>query len=146
MRWCWAWGASAGVYRGLSEDLGKRVCGFEIYVDRIEELRRRGKKIITGDVADPELWRRIELDCAPEMFMLALPGHREGMALIEAIRRQHPRAVIACTTLTRDRRAALVERSADVAVYLYEGAGEELADQAMAVAAGAAGTETAPGA
>ena len=33
---------------------------------------------------------------------------------------------------------------ADVAVYLYEGAGEELADRAMAVAAEATGTDTAP--
>lgn len=39
---------------------------------------------------------------------------------------------------------ALLGGGADVAVYLYEGAGEELADRAMAVAAEAAGTDTAP--
>lgn len=84
----------------MSEDFGKRVYGLEFDEGRIEELRRRGKKIISGDVTDPELWRRIELDCEPQLFVLALPGHREGMALIEAIRRHHPRAVIAITTLT----------------------------------------------
>ncbi|MFL0446589.1 cation:proton antiporter domain-containing protein [Corynebacterium xerosis] len=133
-----------GVYRRLSEDFGKRVYGIEFDEGRIEELRHRGKKIISGDVTDPELWRRIELDCEPQLFVLALPGHREGMALIEAIRRHHPRAVIASTTLTEVDREALLGGGADVAVYLYEGAGEELADRAMAVAAEAAGTDTAP--
>ena len=89
-----------GVYRRLSEDFGKRVYSVEFDEGRIEELRRRGKKITSGDVTDPKLWRRIELDCEPQLFVLALPGHREGMALIEAIRRHHPRAVIASTTLT----------------------------------------------
>ena len=86
----------------------------------------------------------IGLDCEPQLFVLALPGHREGMALIEAIRRHHPRAVIASTTLTEVDRGALLGGGADVAVYLYEGAGEELADRAMAVAAEATGTDTAP--
>ena len=134
-----------GVYRRLSEDFGKRVYSVEFDEGRIEELRRRGKKITSGDVTDPKLWRRIELDCEPQLFVLALPGHREGMALIEAIRRHHPRAVIASTTLTEvDRGGALLGGGADVAVYLYEGAGEELADRAMAVAAEATGTDTAP--
>lgn len=84
----------------------------------------------------------IELDCEPQLFVLALPGHREGMALIEAVRRHHPRAVIVSTTLTEVDREALLGGGADVAVYLYEGAGEELADRAMAVAAEAAGTDT----
>ena len=92
------------------------------------------------------MWRRIELDCEPQLFVLALPGHREGMALIEAIRRHHPRAVIASTTLTEVDRGALLGGGADVAVYLYEGAGEELADQAMAVAAKASGAEPVSGA
>ena len=84
----------------MSEDFGKRVYSVEFDEGRIEELRRRGKKITSGDVTDPKLWRRIELDYEPQLFVLALPGHREGMALIEAIRRHHPRAVIASTTLT----------------------------------------------
>ncbi len=121
----------AGVYRRLSDTYGKRVYGIEFDESRIEELRRRGKKIISGDVTDLELWRRIELDCEPELFVLALPAHRDGMTLVKAIREHYPNAVIASTTLARENKRALLAGGADVAVYLYQGAGEELADQAM---------------
>lgn len=120
-----------GVYQRLTEVYGMRVQGIEFDEARIEELRRQGLKIIAGDVTDPELWRRIELDCEPKLFVVAMPSHRDGMTLVKAIRRHRPDAVIACTTLGRDRKAALLGGGADVAVYLYDGAGEELADVAM---------------
>ncbi|MBP2333146.1 MULTISPECIES: cation:proton antiporter family protein [Corynebacterium] len=129
-----------GVYRRLSDAYGKRVYGIEFDEGRIEELRRRGDKIIAGDVTDPELWRRIELDCTPELFVLALPNHRDSLEMAAAIRERHPDAVIAGTALVREHCDLLVDGGADVAVYLYEGAGEELADQAMSkVLAAAAG-------
>lgn len=120
-----------GVYQRLRDNYGLKVYGIEFDEDRIEELRARGKNIIAGDVTDAELWRRIELDCMPQLFVLALPSHRDSMVLVNALREYRPGAVVASTTLDRNDREALLGAGAHVAVYLYEGAGEELADQAL---------------
>lgn len=122
-----------GVYRRLTEEYGLNVYGIDFDEDRIERLRRLGYNIISGDVTDTELWRRIELEQRPKLYVLALPGHSDSVDMVENIRRYDTSGVIASTTKVLKFKDVLVDGGADVAVYLYDGAGEELADQAMEV-------------
>lgn len=120
-----------GVYHRLTDEYGLRVYGVDFNEERIQRLRAEGHNIIAGDVTDPELWHRIELDCSPRLFVLALPAHWDSIEVLKKIRSRHPNAVVASTTQVQRRKELLLDGGADVVVYLYDGAGEELADQAM---------------
>ncbi|MEJ5928987.1 cation:proton antiporter family protein [Corynebacterium sp. H128] len=121
----------AGVYHRLSEEYGLCVYGIDFDEERIERLRDSGHRIIAGDVTDSELWRRIKMEQSPRLIVLALPLHHDTVHVLRGIRAANSTAVIASTTQVRDHCSALRDGGADVAVYLYDGAGEELADQAM---------------
>ncbi|WP_047240676.1 cation:proton antiporter family protein [Corynebacterium epidermidicanis] len=120
-----------GVYHRLTEAYGLRVWGVEFDEDRIEVLRQAGHNVVAGDVTDPELWQRVHIDTPPQLVVLALPGHYDALSVLSAIRHNHPQVVIATTTKQRANKTELYSAGTDVAVYLYDGAGEELADQAM---------------
>lgn len=123
-----------GVYNRLESEYGLKVWGLDFDEDRIERLRGSGHRIISGDVTDPELWQRIELDCRPSYFVVTLPAHYDALQVIRGIRKRLPEVTVAATTLVRARRQELLDAGADRVVYLYDGAGEELADQAIAAA------------
>lgn len=120
-----------GVYHRLKEEYGLNVYGIEFDEDRIAALRLGGHQIIAGDVTDMELWRKIEFDSPPRMIVVALPLHHAAVKVLRRIRDHNTRAIIASTTQIRAHNEALLEAGADVTVYLYDGAGEELADQAV---------------
>nr|WP_120491235.1 cation:proton antiporter family protein [Corynebacterium lactis] len=120
-----------GVYRRLTQEYNLNVYGIDFDEDRIDRLRREGFNIISGDVTDSDLWRRIELERAPNLYVLALPDHGDSVDMVRNIRRYDTEGIIASTTQRRDAKEVLIDGGADVAVYLYDGAGEELADQAM---------------
>ncbi|CAB1042941.1 portal protein [Corynebacterium diphtheriae] len=121
-----------GVYDRLTEEYGMHVYGIEFDEDRIIELRDRGYRIVAGDVTDPELWRRIELLDIPQLFAMSLPRYTDSDKVLARIHHDYPGATVATITQTRGREQALLTAGADVAVYLYEGVGDELADQAVA--------------
>ncbi|MDU0479327.1 NAD-binding protein [Staphylococcus chromogenes] len=119
-----------GVYHRLTEEYGMRVCGLDFDEVRIARLRASGHHIIAGDVTDDELWQRIKLEQQSRMFVLAMPGHLDALHVLRKIRRYSLNGVVA-TTQIRAHCTELLDAGADVAVYLYDGVGEELADQAM---------------
>lgn len=120
-----------GVYRRLTEEYGLNVYGIDFDEDRIERLRKKGFNMIAGDVTDSDLWRRIELEQLPTLYVLALPDYWDSIDMVRSIRHYDAKGVIASTTQRREARDVLIDGGADLAVYLYDGAGEELADEAM---------------
>lgn len=120
-----------GVYHRLHDEYGLRVYGIDFDEERIERLRATGHNIIAGDATDHELWRRIELTRQPKLIVLAVPAHFDAVQILESIRRHNKDVVVASTTQVRKHCQELLDGGANVAVYLYDGAGEELADQAM---------------
>lgn len=120
-----------GVYHRLRDEYGLRVYGIDFDEDRIERLRDSGHNIIAGDVTDSELWQRIQLEHTPRLIVLAIPAHFDAIQVLRTIRETNPTIVVASTSQVRAHTHELLDDGADVAVYLYDGAGEELADQAM---------------
>lgn len=120
-----------GAYHRLENEYGMTVYGVDFDEDRIELLRETGHNIIAGDITDSELWSRIKLSKRPRVIVMAIPSHYDALHILEAIRRSNTEVVVASTTQKRQHCQPLREQGADVAVYLYDGAGEELADQAM---------------
>lgn len=120
-----------GAYHRLRDEYGLTVYGIDFDEDRIEKLRDSGHNIIAGDITDSELWQRVEMDTPPRLIVLAIPAHIDAIHVLANIREHNSKVVIASTTLERIHTHDLLDRGADVAVYLYDGAGEELADQAM---------------
>lgn len=120
-----------GVYGRLVNEYGMNVFGVDFDEDRIAELREQGYQVIPGDVTDPELWHHIELEKKPALYVLALSEHAETYAMIQNIRKQDTEAVVATTIKVQRFKGPLLNVGADMAVYLYDGAGEELADRAV---------------
>ncbi|WP_156191935.1 cation:proton antiporter family protein [Corynebacterium kalinowskii] len=120
-----------GVYHRLRDEYGLRVYGIDFDEERIERLRGSGHNIISGDVTDFELWQRIQLEYTPRLIVLAIPAHFDAIQVLRTIRETNPTIVVASTSQVRAHTHELLDDGADVAVYLYDGAGEELADQAM---------------
>ena len=120
-----------GVYGRLVNEYGMNVFGVDFDEDRIGYLRAKGYQVIPGDVTDPELWHHIELEKKPALYVLALSEHAETYNMIESIRKQDTEAVVATTTKVQSFKSQLLDVGADMAVYLYDGAGEELADRAV---------------
>lgn len=120
-----------GAYDRLHDEYGMNVFGIEFDEERISEMRGRGYNVIAGDVMDVGLWRRIEFDRQPRMVVLALPNYMDAIKIAQRIRENNPKAVIASTSLERDSCEKLRAAGLDVTVYVYDGAGEELADQTM---------------
>lgn len=120
-----------GVYHRLRDEYGLRVYGIDFDEERIERLRDSGHRIIAGDVTDSELWQRIRLERRPRLIVLAIPAHFDAINVLRSIRRADPNVVVASASQVRAHTHELRDDGADVVVYLYDGAGEELADQAM---------------
>lgn len=121
-----------GAYRRLRDEYGMNVYGVEFDEDRIESLRSEGFNIIAGDATDTELWRRVEFVENPQLYVVALPSRRCTIDVVEGIRRrQRDEVTIAGTTLNEKSRENLVRRGATVAINVYAGAGEEIANKAF---------------
>ena len=73
----------------------------------------------------------MRLEKKPALYVLALSEHAETYNMIESIRKQDTEAVVATTTKVQSFKSQLLDVGADMAVYLYDGAGEELADRAV---------------
>ncbi|CAB0565460.1 hypothetical protein CIP107518_01760 [Corynebacterium diphtheriae] len=61
-----------------------------------------------------------------------LSRYTDSDKVLARIHHDYPGATVATITQTRGREQTLLTAGADVAVYLYEGVGDELADQAVA--------------
>lgn len=121
-----------GAYRRLHNEYGMNVYGVEFDEDRIEFLRTHGYNIIAGDAADPELWRRVEFDQSPEVYVIALPSRKCTIDVVEGIRRRRgDNVTIAGTALNEAAQETFLQTGADVTVNVYAGAGEEIADKAF---------------
>ncbi|OFT87346.1 cation:proton antiporter [Corynebacterium auriscanis] len=121
-----------GAYRRLAQQHGMKVYGIEFDEDRIEYLNKHGFEIIPGDASDPELWHRIDLQKQPKLIVLALPSPRKTLQIVKRIRENRgDEVVVATTALYESAQEGFLQNGADVAVNIYAGAGEEIADQAM---------------
>lgn len=130
-------------YRRLREVHGLEVAGLESDPARVESLRGRGARIYEGDATDPELWEAIDNIEGLRYVISTMPIQEDldQVGLFSQIGTHHAdtrkasgelrqyRVVVACRF--PDQRDMLLRAGADEVIYIYGGAGAELADLAV---------------
>lgn len=120
-------------YERLASMPGWRVLGVEGDRGRVEELRGRGLRVLAGDASDAEFWARVRSAHSVELVLLAMPHHDSNLRALEHLTAS-PFDVKSVAAARSDEHAEhLLGMGADGAINLYEGAGIELADHAVAV-------------
>ncbi|MDO4664688.1 MAG: cation:proton antiporter [Actinomycetaceae bacterium] len=130
-------------YYRLANVYGLKPVGIESDLHRLEKLRSRGAKVFEGDATDPNLWEAFA-GCPNIRFVLStvpICEDHDNIPLFTqfATRRikiptsekaDSYRLVVACRY--PDQKEVLLRAGADEVVYIYGGAGAELADLAVA--------------
>ncbi len=123
----------AAAYRRLEQEYGLGVLGVETSDDRYQELRRHGVNVVQGDATDPELWAGGPLD-GVSVILLAMPFHGNNLDALGQLRKAGFDGTIAVVAQYDDNLGEALDSGAHAGVQLYDGAGTELADRAIAAA------------
>ncbi|MBM7369120.1 cation:proton antiporter family protein [Gordonia hydrophobica] len=128
-------GSSA--YRQLSQEHGYRVLGVEHDPNRTKQLVDRGYQVLEADATDYDFWARVVDTGNIKVIMLAMPAQYANIEALRELRRVGDgEAVVASVALYREDVQELEDMGIDVVILLYHGAGEALADRAVAAADG----------
>jgi predicted Kef-type K+ transport protein len=131
-----------GAYESIRERLGDTVVGIDISPQRVDALTAAGKRVIRGNVVDPDFWSRINLNHdRVRLVMLAMPNHRENLFAAQQLRSMGYRGKLSAIAKYPDEVEALLEAGVDAAYNLYAEAGSGFASdvctQLLAVEASA---------
>jgi len=121
----------SAAHRRLAAEYGLRVVGIEADPDRVARLQAEGVHLVEGDATDPRLWEELELHHV-ELVLLAMPAHDNNLATLTRLRGHGFGGTVAAVTQFDDDLAEILAGGADIGLQLYEGAGAELADRAVA--------------
>lgn len=120
-------------YERLRDGYGLQVLGIEADRDRCERLCRDGYDVVEGDATDPEMWTAESFQHT-ELVLLAMPFHGSNLAVLERLRESGYPGAVAVVAQFDDDLEQVMANGADTGFQLYDGAGAELADRAVAVA------------
>ena len=124
-------GSSA--YRQLSDEYGYRALGIEHDPNRMRVLVEEGFNVLEADATDYDFWTRVVDTGNIKVIMLAMPAQYANIEALRELRRVGDGgAVVASVALYREDVQELEEMGIDVVIQLYHGAGEALADRAVA--------------
>lgn len=118
-------------YDRLTNDYQWKVVGVENNHTRFEELTVAGYRVIEGDGTDAEFWQRVQSADCVEMALLAMPQHHSNEYAYDHLKAAGFSGRIAVVVQRDDDADAMRQRGAVDILHLYEGAGIELADQAV---------------
>lgn len=118
-------------YEHLSQRYRMRVLGIDKDRLRVEALTLRGIKVVEGDAADNEFWDRVRHTGRVRMVLLAMSVPGENITALEQLERSEFSGLIAVMTRDEEEGDGVRRAGADVVVELYDGAGIDLADEAM---------------
>ncbi|HWJ66723.1 MAG TPA: cation:proton antiporter family protein [Nocardioides sp.] len=122
-------------YERLRDAYGLSVVGIEASADRCERLRDAGLDVVEGDATDPELWSVANFHDA-RMLLLAMPFHGSNLTVLAHLRNSGYDGTVAVVAQFDDDLAQGLASGADTGFQIYDGAGAELADRAVASAGG----------
>lgn len=118
-------------YDRLVRDYRWRVVGVENNHARVEELRDAGYKVLEGDGTDAEFWARVQSAHSVDMALLAMPQHHSNEYAYHHLKAAGFDGETAVVVQRDEDADAMRARGATHILHLYEGAGIELADQAV---------------
>ncbi len=123
-------GASA--HRRLQARHELRVLGVEISPTRVARLQGEGLEVVEGDAEDAEFWRRIAQAEQIQVAVLAMPFHGSNAIALQRLRQAGFGGRVVAVAQYDDDARRLRGGGADDVLQIYDGAGAELADRAMA--------------
>lgn len=118
-------------YDRLVRDYEWKVVGIENSHVRAEELLAAGYKVVEGDGTDAEFWARVQSAHSVDMALLAMPQHRSNGFAYGHLKQAGFDGEIAVVVQRDEDAEAMRALGAVHILHLYEGAGIELADQAV---------------
>lgn len=130
-------GASA--YRRLQAKHELVTLGVEISPARVERLRRHGLDVVEGDAEDAEFWQRIVQADSVQVAILSMPFHGSNAIALQRLREAGFTGRVVAVAQYDDDARRLLEGGADDVLQIYDGAGAEMADRAMADLSGGTG-------
>jgi len=120
-------------YDRLANTYDMEVVGVDSDRDRVQQLVNEGRNVVEADATDGDFWARLNQAEDVELAVLAMPFHGSNVLAIERLGESGFRGKVAALAKYDDDLHAARQRGADTVLQLYDGAGRELADQAVSV-------------
>lgn len=121
-----------GAYNQLCDRYGKRVLGIDNDPLRVEYLNHNyDMNIAEGDAADSDFWEKLVCTSDIELIVLAMPSHHGNVFALKQLKHRQFSGRIAAIVQYQDEIPVLESLGADAIYYVYDGAGQALADAAM---------------
>jgi len=110
-----------GAYRFFTQRK-QRVVGLDSDPGKVEEHKRKGRRVLYADAEDPGLWQNIDLS-GVRAVMLAIPDREANTIAAKQLRLAGYQGLIYATALFPEEVKALIDAGADVAYYYYDEVG-----------------------
>jgi len=116
----------AGAYRFFTQRK-QRVVGLDSDPGKVEEHKRKGRRVLYADAEDPGLWQNIDLS-GVRAIMLAIPDHEANTIAARQLRLAGYKDLICATVLFPEEVKSIIDAGADVAYYYYDEVGVGFAE------------------
>ena len=105
----------------------QRVVGLDSDPGKVEEHRKKGRRVLYADAEDPGLWQNLNLE-GVEAILLAMPDVEANTIAATQLRRVGYSGLISATALYADELEAIKNAGADVAYNIYDEIGVGFAE------------------
>lgn len=121
-----------GTYTRLEDEYKLRVLGVDNNPLRIEHLHKvSNMRIAEGDASDSDFWDKLVNTDQIQLIVLAMPYHHGNVFALQQLKHGQFKGKIAAIVQYEDEVETLRNLGADAIFYVYDGAGQALADRAM---------------
>ncbi len=112
-----------GVYDAMNKLMPGAVLGVDFDTVVIEEHKKFGRNVITGNATNPEFWDRVNMSHKVEYALLVMPDHSAQVATIKQTRKHGFKGKIAASAKYPDELEKLQELGVEAAFNIYAEAG-----------------------
>lgn len=119
-------------YRRLVEAHGLETVGIEHDRNRVRQHAGRGFRVLEADASDNEFWQRVADASQVRVAILAMPFHGTNSLALAQLKASGFRGRVAAVAQYDDDARSLLDDGADAVLQIYDGAGSEMADRAVA--------------
>ena len=110
-------------YDNMKERFGDVVVGIDSNPQKVEEHLTSGRRVILGDVTDPEFRDRLEHRAEAGLLLLTMPSPSEMLYVLEALKEEEPTPLIAVAARFEDERGEFERAGADFSFNVLGDAG-----------------------
>ncbi len=121
-----------GAYQRLQEKYNLRVLGVDNNPLRIEHLHKVSDMCLAeGDASDSDFWDKLVNTDQIQLIVLAMPYHQGNVFALKQLQHRRFKGKIAAIVQYEEEVEILRSLGANAIFYVYDGAGQALADSAM---------------